>query len=135
MITKLAEQADVLFPSSILQVFPRESQVPPGQLGDPPACPGSVCAKNAYKGDGASQLTPPHSFTTSTFTAAAPSYGTSDLEVLIHVAFSQQTAPVHISDHSSLEPEGQCRRQRKQITPLMSMNWTLSRPQLHLYTL
>lgn len=56
---------------------------------------------------------------------------TSDLEVLIHITFSQHTAPVHMSGQGSLKPEGRDRRQRADNT-LMSVTWTLSRARLHL---
>lgn len=68
--------------------------------------------------------------TTPTVTAAAPSHRirtaprvqtrTSDLEVLIHIASSQQPAPVHMSDCGSSKPGGRYRRQRADKSPNVS---------------
>ncbi len=158
MITKLTEQTNVFFPSNFLRLFPGESQVPQASW----VIHQHVLAQsvqNTYKGRYTGTFLPKHQNnlkwlhhsgvqhphhcncslirvrprdTRTTATVCRGWTRTSDLDVLIHITFSQQAAPVHIADHGSLKPEGWCHRQTTDNT-LMSVNWTLSRPQLHLY--
>lgn len=48
-----------------------------------------------------------------------------------HTEPPKENSPTHISDHGSLKPGGERHQQRADNTPI-SVNWTLSRPQLHL---
>lgn len=87
-----------IFPRNLLQLLPERrgwSQMPKGHLEDPVAGPRSVYREQREVQSSAVQHL--HCCSCSPiWVGPEDSWTTADLEVLIHIAFSQQSAPAHI---------------------------------------